>query len=112
MLEKYVELKIDTVMAILEEREKATEVMARNIVNTRTAEMERAFVLQEQHTKDISNVQGQISGPLGLELRMRSQEQSRGVMDAKLYLIIIGLPLAVSVTIAVIINIFLAHVFK
>ncbi|MBV6343667.1 hypothetical protein [Candidatus Magnetobacterium casense] len=96
MLEKYIELKIGILDAVLKEREKAVENLAKQEAQNAAASIAKEYVLRETHTRDIKTLQEQISGPLGMELRMRALEQSKGVVDAKMYMILIGIPLAVS----------------
>lgn len=107
-LEKLTHQEIIRIESILKEREKATEVLARNEANKATAVMVKEYVQRETHAKDVHNLQDQISGPLGLELRMRSLEQAKGSLDAKLYMVIVGIPLAVSAIIYILMN----HIFK
>lgn len=111
-LKTFTQQEIARIEAILDEREKATTLLAQTQLDRQASDMAEKYVLRETHRTELLKIQEQITGPLGMELRMRSQEQKGGALDAKLYLVIIGLPLAVSVIIAVVVNIFMAHMIK
>lgn len=112
ILERIIDLKIDTVNAKMEEREKATILLAQNQMERQSADLVEKYVLRETHRLDIGTLRDQLFGPIGFELRIRALEQSRGVLDAKMWLVIIGLPLAVSVIIAVVLNVMMGHILK
>ena len=83
--------KLDTVNKVMDEREKATINAAQALITKDGSEQLSKFVLKQELTSQIIGLQDQITGSLGLELRMRSLEQQKGIIDAKLYVIIIGL---------------------
>lgn len=95
-LKETTKLHIERIESILKEREKATILLAQSETARRESEMLEKFVLRQNYEKEIKSLQDQITGPLGIELRMRKAEQDRGVVDAKLYMIIVGIPLAVT----------------
>lgn len=107
-LEKLTHQEIARIESILDEREKATVLLAQNQLDKQSSEMIEKYVLQDTHRIEIKGLQNQLTGPLGLELRMRALEQAKGSLDAKLYMVIVGIPLAVSAIIYILMN----HIFK
>ena len=75
----------------MDEREKATVMAAQALITKDGNEQLAKFVLKQELSSQITGLQDQITGSLGLELRMRALEQQKGIIDAKLYVIIIGL---------------------
>ena len=100
--------KVSGLKDLMAEREKAALLAAQALITKDGQEQLAKFVLKQEMGDRITLIQDQITGPLGLELRMRTVEfeshgaldrekrislleQSKGVMDAKMLMIIIGL---------------------
>ena len=73
------------------EREKAALAAAQALIVKENQEQLSKFVLKQELNDSIKKLQDQLTGPLGQELRMRALELSRGSLDAKMFMIIIGL---------------------
>jgi hypothetical protein len=93
---------------VMVEREKAAINAAQTLITKDGQEQLNKFVLKEELNQRIKEIDDKIAGPLGIELRMRVVEQeshgaaerekriaalelSRGTIDAKMYMIVLGL---------------------
>jgi hypothetical protein len=107
-LEKLINLRTEGIEKIMTEREKAAIIAAQAFITRESQEQMVKFALKKDLDERIKTTQDQITGPLGLELRMRIVEQeshgsserekriaalelSRGSVDAKMFMIVIGL---------------------
>lgn len=112
--DEVIKLRFGTVEKVMIEREKASIIAAQALITKDGSEQLAKFVLKQELSERIKEIRDKIEGPLGLELRMRTVEQDSrgaperenrisvleqkgGALSAQLYLVIIGLPLAVAV---------------
>jgi hypothetical protein len=90
-IEDVIKLTIKRVEDVMAEREKAALAAAQALIVKENQEQLSKFVLKQELNDSIKKLQDQLTGPLGQELRMRALELSRGSLDAKMFMIIIGL---------------------
>ena len=112
--DRVLEEKFKAIREVMLEREKAALLAAQALITKDGQEQLAKFVLKQELGDRITLIQDQITGPLGLELRMRTVEfeshgaperekrigvleNKSGAISAQLYMIIVGIPLAVTV---------------
>ena len=100
--------RVNGIEKVMVEREKAAINAAQALITKDGQEQLSKFVLKEELNSRIREIDEKIVGPLGMELRMRTVEQeshgaadrekrislleqSKGVMDAKMFMIVIGI---------------------
>lgn len=100
--------RVNGIEKVMVEREKAAINAAQALITKDGQEQLNKFVLKEELNSRIREIDEKIVGPLGMELRMRTVEQeshgapdrekrislleqSKGVMDAKMFMIVIGI---------------------
>lgn len=103
-VEAVFEEKIVGIVNVMTEREKAAINAAQTLITKDGQEQLNKFVLKQELSDRIKLIQEQLTGTLGLELRMRSVEQAKGVVDAKMYMIVIGLSALITAGTTVIIH--------
>jgi len=126
--EKYIrdiiDLNVKGIMGIMDEREKAATVAAQALITKESHDQMAKYVLKQELDLRMKETKEQITGPLGLELRMRCVEQeshgaadrekrisalelSRGTLDAKMWMIVIGLSAFVTASLTAFLHYFL-----
>ena len=102
-------------------------IAASTLVTKESQEQLVKFVLKQEMEDKLDKIQAQLTGPLGFELRMRAVEQEShgtndrekrissletrgGAISAQLYLVIIGLPIAVTTIVTIITYMIMAHI--
>ena len=100
--------RVNGIEKVMVEREKAAINAAQALITKDGQEQLSKFVLKEELNSRIREIDEKNVGPLGMELRMRTVEQeshgapdrekriglleqSKGVMDAKMFMIVIGI---------------------
>lgn len=108
--DQLISAKLKTLERVMDEREKASIIAAQALIIKDGQDQLNKFVLKKELDDKITSIQEQLTGSLGLELRMRAQENQHGAISAQLYMVIIGLPLAVTVVITAITYLIMARI--
>ena len=125
--DRIMEEKFKALKGIMDEREKTSMIAASTLVTKESQEQLVKFVLKQEMEDKLDKIQAQLTGPLGFELRMRAVEQEShgandrdkrissletrgGAISAQLYLVIIGLPIAVTTIVTIITYMIMAHI--
>jgi hypothetical protein len=114
--------RVESIKAVMVEREKASINAAQALITKDGQEQMSKFVLKQELNDRIERLQEQLTGPLGLELRMRIVEQEshgsaerekrisalelqKGSFDAKLYMIIVGMSALITAVMTAILHV-------